>query len=417
MKLSDSWEALRDKDFRWFFIARTVSRTGSSMAPVALAFAVLEVEQTAVALGLVMAARTTAMIVFLLVGGVVSDRFSRRVVLQVSHVLTALTQGVVAWLVITGNATVASIVAIEAINGAVTAFTMPAMQGLVPQLVPNRLLQQANALMSFAMQGTTVIGPALAGLIVAGPGAGWALAVDAMTYAIAVLALARVTIPPVARATTSMLHDLREGWSEFTSRQWLWVIVLAFGFLNAIHVGAWVVLGPFIATRHPDLLGERGWGLVLSAEAVGAVLMTVVLMRGQLRHPLRAGMLGVCLVVPALVMLGVAPSVWLLLPVAFAAGMGMEVFGTGWNVALMENVPQRALSRMASYDALGSFVAMPVGATVFGWLATVADPRWLAVISGVAYLLISLAALAVPSVWRLGRRLPEPAERAAAPGV
>lgn len=417
MKLSDSWEALRDKDFRWFFIARTVSRTGSSMAPVALAFAVLEVEQKAVALGLVMAARTTAMIVFLLVGGVVSDRFSRRVVLQVSHVLTALTQGAVAWLVITGNATVASIVAIEAINGAVTAFTMPAMQGLVPQLVPNRLLQQVNALMSFAMQGTTVIGPALAGLIVAGPGAGWALAVDAMTYAIAVLALARVTIPPVARATTSMLHDLREGWSEFTSRQWLWVIVLAFGFLNAIHVGAWVVLGPFIATRHPDLLGERGWGLVLSAEAVGAVLMTVVLMRGQLRHPLRAGMLGVCLVVPALVMLGVAPSVWLLLPVAFAAGMGMEVFGTGWNVALMENVPQRALSRVASYDALGSFVAMPVGATVFGWLAAVADPRWLAVISGVAYLLISLAALAVPSVWRLGRRLPEPAERAAAPGV
>lgn len=417
MKLSDSWEALRDKDFRWFFIARTVSRTGSSMAPVALAFAVLEVEQKAVALGLVMAARTTATIVFLLVGGVVSDRFSRRVVLQVSHVLTALTQGAVAWLVITGNATVASIVAIEAINGAVTAFTMPAMQGLVPQLVPNRLLQQANALMSFAMQGTTVIGPALAGLIVAGPGAGWALAVDAMTYAIAVLALARVTIPPVARATTSMLHDLREGWSEFTSRQWLWVIVLAFGFLNAIHVGAWVVLGPFIATRHPDLLGERGWGLVLSAEAVGAVLMTVVLMRGQLRHPLRAGMLGVCLVVPALVMLGVAPSVWLLLPVAFAAGMGMEVFGTGWNVALMENVPQRALSRVASYDALGSFVAMPVGATVFGWLAAVADPRWLAVISGVAYLLISLAALAVPSVWRLGRRQPEPAERAAAPGV
>lgn len=417
MKLSDSWEALRDKDFRWFFIARTVSRTGSSMAPVALAFAVLEVEQKAVALGLVMAARTTATIVFLLVGGVVSDRFSRRVVLQVSHVLTALTQGAVAWLVITGNATVASIVAIEAINGAVTAFTMPAMQGLVPQLVPNRLLQQANALMSFAMQGTTVIGPALAGLIVAGPGAGWALAVDAMTYAIAVLALARVTIPPVARATTSMLHDLREGWSEFTSRQWLWVIVLAFGFLNAIHVGAWVVLGPFIATRHPDLLGERGWGLVLSAEAVGAVLMTVVLMRGQLRHPLRAGMLGVCLVVPALVMLGVAPSVWLLLPVAVAAGMGMEVFGTGWNVALMENVPQRALSRVASYDALGSFVAMPVGATVFGWLAAVADPRWLAVISGVAYLLISLAALAVPSVWRLGRRQPEPAERAAAPGV
>jgi MFS family permease len=403
------WEALQDKDFRWFFSARLVSRLGSSMAPVALAFAVLEIEHKASAVGLVLAARTVALVVFLLVGGVVSDRFSRRVVLQVSHCVTALTQGIVAYLIISGQATVTSVLVLETINGAVSAFTMPAMQGIVPQLVPNRLLQQANALMSFTQHGTMLIGPAMAGVLAAGPGAGWALAVDALAYALAVVALARVAIPPVAKRATTMLHDLREGWGEFTGRTWLWVIVVAFGVLNAIHIGAWVVLGPYLATNHPDMLGERGWGLVLSAEAAGAVLMTLILLRGNMRHPLRAGMLGVSLFALALIGLGLAPSTLVLVPLAVIAGLGMEVFGTGWSIAMMEQVPQEAQSRVWSYDMLGSFVAIPVGAIAFGWLAEVVDPRWLALASGVVYAVIALAVLAVPSVWRLGRAADQPA--------
>lgn len=408
-----SWEALEDKDFRWFLTARLLSRIGHSMAPVALAFAVLEIEHKAAALGLVLAGRTVAMVVFLLVGGVVSDRFSRRVVLQVSHALTASTQGVVAYLILSGQATVASVLVIECINGAVSAFTMPAMQGIVPQLVPNRLLQQANALMSFTQHGTLLVGPAVAGVIAAGPGPGWALAADAAAWGLAVLALARVAIPPVTRRATSMVQDLREGWGEFTARTWLWVIVVSFGVLNAIHIGAWVVVGPYLAWNHPEALGKSGWGLVLSAEAAGAVLMTLILMRGNLRHPLRSGMLGVAFFAPALVALGVAPSTLLLVPLAVVAGLGMEVFGTGWSIAMMERVPQEAQSRVWSYDMLGSFVAIPIGSTVFGWLAEVVDPRWLAVCAGAAYLLICLGTLAIPSVWSLGRvgeSAPTPAE-------
>lgn len=402
MRLADSWEALREKNFRWLFIARTISLTGSSMAPVALAFAVLEVG-SAKTLGLVLAGRTMALVVFLLVGGVISDRLPRRLVLIVSHVATALTQGAVAWLVITGHATVASVLVLECLNGAVSAFTLPALQGLVVQVTPTRLLQQANALMSFARNGTLIIGPALAGLIVAGPGAGWALAFDALTYAAAALALARLAIPPLARATTSMVRDLREGWSEFTRYQWLWVIVVAFGVLNAIHVGGWMVLGPYLATEHPDTLGERGWGFVLAAESVGAIVMTLVLMHWRLRHPLRLGMVGASLFAVPLVALGVAPSAVLLVPVAVVAGAGMEVFGTGWNVAMMENVPAQAMSRVSSYDMLGSYLAIPVGTTVFGVLSTVADARWLAGTAGMVYLVICLVTLALPSVWRLER--------------
>lgn len=409
MKMQQSWEALQDKRFRWFFIARTTSLVGGSMAPVALAFAILHVEESASAIATVLTGRTIALVVFLLIGGVIADRMPRRLVIQVSHALTALTQGVVAWLIISDNATIPMILAIECVNGAVSAFSMPSMQGLVPQLVEPRLLQQANALMSFARYGTQILGPVAAGILVAGPGPGWALAIDSATYVVAILALARIALPAATRRTSSMFSDLREGWHEFSSRTWLWVIVLAFGFLNAVHVGAIAVLGPYIAKTDPDL-GVRGWSIVLAAEAAGAVLMTLVLMRGNMRRPLRAGMLGVSLMAAPIFVLGVRPETIVLAVIAFVGGAGMEVFGTGWSVAMMENVPQEAQSRVWSYDMLGSYIAMPVGTMVFGWLATAADPRTVLAVSGVAYFVVSMGVLLIPSVRNLGRVEPVAAE-------
>jgi len=416
MRIATSWEALQDRRFRAFFIARTTSMVGTSMAPVALAFAVLHVDERAAALGQVMAGRTLAMVVFLVVGGVVADRMSRRRLIQLSHGLTALTQGTVAGLVISGHATIPMIIAIEVVNGAVSAFSMPAMQGLVPQLVAPRLLQQANALMSFARNGTMIIGPVLAGIVVAGPGPGWALAVDSLAYVLAILALARITVPAAVRQRSSMLVDLREGWSEFTRRTWLWVIVVAFGFLNAVAMGAWMVIGPFIAQTDPDL-GVRGWSLVLGAEAVGAVLSTVVLMRLDLRRPLRAGMLGISLLSVPILVLGLDPRTLVLVPLAFVAGAGAQVFATGWNVALMENVPEHALSRVSSYDMLGSYVAIPVGTTVFGWMAAVVDPARILVVTAVAYVVVALGTLLVPSIRGLGRTAYAPAETVGKPSA
>ncbi|KNX36051.1 MFS transporter [Luteipulveratus halotolerans] len=415
MKMAESWEALQDKRFRWFFIARATSLAGSSMAPVALAFAVLHVDKRASALATVMTGRMVALVVFLLIGGVVADRMSRRRVIQVSHALTAITQGSVAALIITGVATIPMILVIECVNGAVSAFTMPSMQGLVPQLVEPRLLQQANALMSFARYGTQILGPVVAGLIVAGPGGGWALAVDSLTYVIAIVALARIALPPAAHSGESMLADLREGWQEFASRTWLWVIVVGFGVLNAMTAGAWAVLGPYIAETDPTL-GVRGWSLVLSAQAAGAIVMTLVLMRTQLNRPLRSGMIGVALMGAPIFVLGVRPMTLLLMPIAFVAGVGTEAFGTGWSVAMMENVPEHAQSRVWSYDMLGSFVAIPIGTTVFGWLATATDPSRIVAVTGVAYTVIALGILLVPSVRNLGRVKPVATEASSLAG-
>lgn len=411
LRLKDSLGALGDSRFAWYFAARTVSTAGSVMVPVALAFAVLRIDESAGALAQVLGVRTLAMVVFLLVGGVIADRFSRIVVLQVSHVLTCLTQAIAAALIITGHATLTQLTVIEGINGAVSAFTMPAMMGVVPLVVDRTRLQQANVLLSFSRSGLGILGPAVAGLLVVGVGPGWALAVDALTYLVAIACLARVRLPrrgTGARAHhASMVRELREGWGEFTRRQWLWVIVLAFGLTNAIHAGVIGVIGPLVATS-TDAIGEAGWGIILSAEAVGTVVMTLFMMRLRFRHPLRAGMLAASILAVPMVLLGLAPAV---VPVAigfFLAGAAVEVFGVGWSTALHEHIPVSVLSRVSSYDALGSFVAMPIGTFFYGWVATAVDLEVLLVASAAAYAAISLGALLSRSVRDLGRSADEP---------
>lgn len=399
---------LREPAFRTFFLGRAVSMLGNSMAFVALAFAVLDLTDSAGALGLVLAANSIPMVLFMLVGGVVADRFSRSHVLVLSHATAAATQGAVAALLLTGQASLTSLVVLEALNGTVRAFTFPAMQGVIPLLVPRGELQRSNALLSFARNGTFIVGPSLAALLVVTAGSGWAIAVDAASYLVATAAMSRLRLPATERVeTTSTLTDLRDGWNEFRSRTWVWVIVVVFGLTNAIHVGVWATLGPAIAV---DSIGKGPWGLVLSAEAIGFFLMTLVLMRVQLRFPLRAGMLGCALCAPPMLLLGIAPQALPLIGLSLAAGAGVEIFGIGWQTALQENVPVGMLSRVASYDALGSFVAIPIGQLSAGPLARLFGREEVAVTGAVLYAAITLGALAVPSVrtLRAGAREPVP---------
>jgi MFS family permease len=390
--------------FAWYFAARTVSTAGTAMAPVALAFAVLHLTDSGGALAQVLTARTAAMVLFLLVGGVVSDRMSRTTVLQLAHGLTAVTQGTAAVLVISGHADLWMLTGIEALNGAASAFTFPAMAGIVPLVIDRGRLQPANALLAFSRSGLTVVGPAVAGLLVVTVGPGWALVFDAATYLIAILCLWRVKLPardPVsAPERTSMWAELRDGWSEFASRTWLWVVVVVFGLLNAIHFGALGVLGPLVSSRAPAL-GADGWGLALSAEALGTVVATVLMLRLSVRHPLRVGMIAIAAIAVPIVMLGLSPSTWPLVLAMFVAGSGTEMFGVGWSTAMQQHIPEAVLSRVSSYDALGSFVAMPLGSMVFGLLADRIDPEAVLVVSGILYAALALGTLASRSVRNL----------------
>jgi len=392
---------LRDRRFRLLFAGRIISTLGSSMAPIAIAFAVLDLSDSAAVLGIVLTARSVPMVVFMLVGGVVADRFSRSAVLQTSHLLSALTQGVVAYLLIAGHAEVWSLVVLEALNGTVVAFTFPALSSVVPAVVDRAVLQQANALLAFSRNGMVVIGPTVATVLVVTVGSGWAIAVDALTWLVAAWCMGRLQVPRLERTeTTSMVHDLRVGWGEFVSRTWVWVVVAAFSVMNAIHVGLWSTLGPVIAK---DTFGPGPWGWVLSAEAIGLLLMTVVLMRVRLRYPLRAGMLGMLALAFPFFMLGFDPSVLPLVLLSFAGGAGMEVFGIGWSTALQEHIPEAVLSRVFSYDALGSFVAIPVGQVLVGPLAELFGAREVAMGGAVVYALVVASTLASRSVRDLER--------------
>ena len=224
-------------------------------------------------------------------------------------------------------------------------------------------------------------------------GAGWALAADAITYLLAFVLLTQVRLPnresDGGPERTTMIHELRDGWSEFAGRTWLWLVVVVFGITNAIQTGAWFVLGPVIAKVTPGI-GERGWGLILGAEAVGVLLMTLLMLKLNFRHPLRAGMLAsACFGIPML-LLGLRPELWPLMAASFVAGLGVEGFGVGWSTVLHEHIPEEILSRVSSYDVLGSFVAIPVGMLLYGWLVTVFDAGPVLMVSFVVY--VTLAA-------------------------
>jgi MFS family permease len=366
-------------------------------------------------LGLVLAARSIPMVGFIVLGGIVADRMSRSLLLQLSHTGAALTQGAVAVLLISGSAELWMLIGLEFANGVLFAFSFPALQGAIPQVADRRQLQPANAILAFSRNASMVVGPSIAGLLVVSVGSGWAIAYDALSFGLAAYCMSRLRLTAQQREEpTSMLYDLREGWTAFTSRTWVWVVVAAFGMLNLIHAGVWFTLGPTIAR---DTIGEGQWGLVLSAEAVGFVVMSLILLRVSLRYPLRAGMIGMTSLSLPMAMLGLEPQVVVLVATAFLAGAGTELFGIGWQVALHEHIPGDVLSRVSSYDVIGSLVAVPIGQILAGPLAEVWGQREVVVVASGIYLGIGLATLLSRSVRNLERAVTEPDDVSPRPAV
>jgi MFS family permease len=394
---------LRVPDFRWFFASRFVNTLGNMMAGVALAFAILELTDSPTALGLVLAAHTIPLLLFLLWGGVIADRFPRRLVILTSDVFSGLTQAAIALIVVTGGK-FWMLVALSAVHGVISAMAFPTMASIVPQLVPHAMLQRANALISLISGGLAVVGPTVSGLLVVTIGPGWTLMADAFTWFAAAVLLLGVNVPvraPRPSGVPGMLADLREGWTYFRTTSWLLTVVLVFGLLNAIQNGAIYILGPAVAKQ---AVGEDGWGLALSAEALGLIAMTIVILRVPLRRPLLLGMLGMATVGVPMFLLGVQPKLEVLVLSFFVAGAGSQLFSIAWTVAMQENVGEDMLARAYSYDSLGSYIAMPIGQLAFGPLgATLGDAVVLAV-SGVSYVAICLLTLLSRSVRGLPRR-------------
>ncbi len=367
--LREASAALRERDFRLLFLARTASLLGTSFAPVALAFAVLDdLDGSPTELGVVLAAQWVPQILLTLVGGVWADRLPRNLVMVGTDLTMFAVQAIVATLLLTGTAELWHLLVLQAVRGSADAFFWPAAAGLTPHVVSETRLQEANALLRLSNSMTRIVGAAAAGVVVAAVGSGWALAFDATTFLVSAAFLVRLRLPRTLHAKAqNLVRELREGWDEFRSRTWLWAIVLAAALGNMGFGAAITVLGPTIADR--DLGGAAAWGAIVSSEAVGFLLGGLLSLRIRPERPLVVAMLGILLSGPLFVLLAVAAPLPLIMAAGVVAGIGIEVFGVLWDTALQQHVPRDRLSRVAAWDQLGSFVVIPIGLTIVGPIA------------------------------------------------
>ncbi|MFF0344894.1 MFS transporter [Kribbella sp. NPDC004875] len=376
---------LQQPAFRRFLAGQLVTLLGSSMAPVALAFAVLDASGNPTDLGIVLAARMVPMVCFVLIGGAVADRLPRRTVLVAATAGSALTQGAVAATLITHNYQLLLIGALSAANGVLDAFMSPALRGLLPELVERADLRKANALLSSVRNATKIVGPALAGILVAAAGSGATIAIDAVSYLLAAMLLGSLRVSaPVAPRTSTVLTDLRQGWREFRGIRWVWAVTLSSALMNLAQTGVWQVLGPPI-TR--ELGGEQTWGFVLSTRGVGLLVMSALMYRLVVRRLLRTGQLLSALGALPLFALGLGLHPAWLLVTAFAAGVGFSVSGVSWDTSLHEHIDRGVLSRISSIDDLLSFIAIPVGVLSAGPLADRFGAQSVTLTAAVVYLL------------------------------
>jgi MFS family permease len=395
---------LREREFRRLFAGRTISMAGSAMAPVALAFAVLDLTGSTTDLGLVLAAREIPTVAFILFGGVWADRLPRHRVMVASNLLSGASQAAAAALLISGGARIWQLAALAAVNGSSSAFFFPASTGVVPQTVPQPMLQQANAALRLSLNATNIVGAAIGGILVAATSPGWAIAIDAASYGAAAACIGAMNLPGGVRVEGStVLHELREGWQDFWSRTWLWAIVLQFAIVNAVETGSVNVLGPAVAKK--DLGGAGAWGGVLAATSLGLVLTGVVMLRWRPRRILRTATFGIFPMVLPLVALAWPAPLAVVIVAGFLAGAGVEVFGVLWDTAMQQEIPGEKLSRLSSYDALGSFVLTPVGLAVAGPLGAAIGLRTTFLGSAVLIVVATALVLVSGDVRTLERRV------------
>jgi MFS family permease len=368
------------------------------MAPVAIAFAVLA-HGSASDVGYVLAAGTVPLVILLLVGGVVGDRISRRKLMLQSDALRTIAECALGIWVLLGNPPLWGFMALAALMGVGEAFFSPALTGIVPQMLSEKKLQQGNALNGISNSTGRIIGPAIAGVIVAISSPGWAILIDGLTYFVSVVSLAFIRIEWIASdEPETFITLLRQGWKEFWSRSWLWAVVIQSSVVNALFA-SFLVLGPVVAKQ--SLGGAPAWGAILAAEGAGAVLGGVIMLRVHPRRPLLIATLSSLVFPLPLFFIATRSPTALIAMFGFLAGGFITVFSVQWTTTLQREVPANVLSRVSAYDWFGSLVFLPIGMALVGPLASRIGITTTLVGSGVLMMLLILAVLAVPSVSRL----------------
>jgi hypothetical protein len=402
MRLERWLGALHERNFRLYFVGQLTSSVGTGMTPVALSFAVLALRHSsATEVGEVLTAETVPLVVFLLAGGVIADRLGRRRVMLSADILRGSAEALLAAWILLGSPPLWGFLVLSALVGTGTAFFMPALTGLIPEIVAGEKLTQANALNGLTYSVGGIIGPAVAGVIVATASPGWAILSDAISYGVSVACLAALRLQPVAEAEhESFYRQLREGWREFWSRVWLWTIVLEAAFVNTLMMAPFFVLGAVIAKS--SLGGATAWGAILGSQGAGSVLGGVFMLRFRFRRPLVAAMLSMLVWPFPLLALAYRAPVPVIATGAFLGGACFSIFAAQWDTTMQRQVPREVLSRVSAYDWFGSTVFLPLGFAIVGPVASVIGVHAVFIV-GSAYIFVAVAiAMCIPSIRHMG---------------
>jgi len=393
------------KHVRKLLAARLTSNFGNGLAPIALAFGVLDLPgATAKTLSLVVFAQMFPLVAFMLLGGVIADRYPKALIIGGSDIvlsLFVLTNGV---MFLTGTVSVTSLVIVGLFSGFLHALWWPAMSALPTEIVDEDQLQSINSVVGICSNVTYMLGTVTGGIIVAAIGSGWAIVLDALTFFIAGILVIQLRTfgkrREVNESSPTVIQDLRAGWVEFSSRSWVVAVVLGYAVIAMLMESIFTVVGPAHAKAH--LGGPKPWSWILASMTVGMLIAVAVTLKVKPKRPIFVGIAAQVFVGLWWVMLGYTNLIPVLMLGAVGAGFAMDFFMVLWMTALQTHIPKESLSRVSSYDAFGSLILAPLGIVIAGPLVTELGTTTVLHVYTVLFFLALIAMLCVPSVRALG---------------
>jgi len=389
------------KHVRKLLAARLTSNFGNGLGPIALAFGVLDLPgATAKTLSLVMFAQMFPLVVFMLLGGVIADRYPKALIIGGSDIvlsLFVLTNGV---MFLTGTVSVTSLVIVGVFSGFLHALWWPAMSALPTEIVEEEQLQSINSVVGICSSVTYILGTVTGGIIVAAIGSGWAIVLDALTFFIAGVLVIQLRSfgkrREVHEGSPTVIQDLRAGWVEFSSRSWVVAVVLGYSIIAMLMESIFTVVGPAHAKEH--LGGPKPWSWILASMTLGMLVAVVVTLKVKPKRPIFIGISAQILVGLWWVALGYTNLIPVLMIGAIGAGFAMDFFMVLWMTALQTQIPKESLSRVSSYDAFGSLILAPLGIIIAGPLVTKFGTTTVLHFYTILFFVALFAMLSVPSV-------------------
>ena len=359
----DLW---RNSKYVRLVAARGLSNLGNGIAPIAIAFGILDIPgATPTSLSIVLAAQALPVVVTLPFGGAIADRLGAARVIAVTDIILSGFVFTMAALFITETVTIPALVVLALFTGVLHGLWFPAFIGMTPAVVEESQLQQANAALAVASNLGMFGGAAVGGILVTFIGSGWAIAVDGLTFLVAGSLIFTIRHVSVRRDSgESMIGDIVHGWRVFWSYKWVVAVVLAFSFIVMVLRGTDEVMGPVLAKEIYG--GPAGWSVVLSVMSLGMLVGAVIATRIRVERPIRFGMLLTLTAVIWLLLLAFEAPLWMVAVGAFVWGAAIDLFMVLWNTALQTHIPREALSRVSSYDAMGSLMFGPIGLALAG---------------------------------------------------